>query len=195
MRVNWETTSAAPPVSRSERRRSCPSASSKIRSRATLRGERGRRPASSSLHGDAEQDAEAGPDLAAGRDAGPGDALDDRAHPVLVELADPRGVAARSPGPSSSRACSARSPRRRAPASRACGRARSGRSRRSARARARARNSASASSQRCSRKYAIPSASRIEALSGSSRFAFSSGTVACAFMPLRRRLRPSWKRS
>src|SRR5579862_9000665 len=41
----------------------------------------------------------------------------------------------------------------------------------------------------------MPSASRIEALSGSSRFAFSSGTVACALMPRRSRLRPSWKRS
>src|SRR6476469_6840300 len=41
----------------------------------------------------------------------------------------------------------------------------------------------------------MPSASRIEALSGSSFFAFSSGTVACAFMPRRRRLRPSWYRS
>ena len=29
----------------------------------------------------------------------------------------------------------------------------------------------------------MPSASRIDAFSGSRRFAFSSGTVACAFLP------------
>src|SRR5579884_133459 len=45
------------------------------------------------------------------------------------------------------------------------------------------------------RKYAIPSASRIDALCGSSRFAFSSGTVACAVSPSLSRRRPSWKRS
>src|SRR3954468_9463616 len=45
------------------------------------------------------------------------------------------------------------------------------------------------------RKYAIPSASRIEALPGSRRFAFSRATVACAAIPLRRCLRPCWKRS
>ena len=49
------------------------------------------------------------------------------------------------------------------PASRASGRARSARSRRPARARE-ARNSASASAQRWIRKYAIPSASRMDAL-------------------------------
>src|SRR5215471_19081689 len=56
-------------------------------------------------------------------------------------------------------------------------------------------NSTSASCQRRSRKYAIPSASRIEALSGSSFLAFSRGTVACAGIPFFSRLRPSWKRS
>src|SRR3954453_15553414 len=45
------------------------------------------------------------------------------------------------------------------------------------------------------RKYAIPSASRIEALFGSRRFAFSSATVACAAIPLRRCARPCWKSS
>src|SRR5690349_19160709 len=40
----------------------------------------------------------------------------------------------------------------------------------------------------------MPSASRIEALSGSRRFAFSSATVACAAMPARRWRRPRWKR-
>ena len=45
------------------------------------------------------------------------------------------------------------------------------------------RNSRSAELQSVIRKYAIPSASRIEAFSGSSRRAFSSGTVACAGMP------------
>src|SRR3954451_23811279 len=44
------------------------------------------------------------------------------------------------------------------------------------------------------RKYAMPSASRIEALSGSRRFAFSSETVACAAMPARSWRRPRWKR-
>src|SRR5215471_12684645 len=56
-------------------------------------------------------------------------------------------------------------------------------------------NSTSASCQRRSRKYAIPRASRIEALSGSSFLAFSRGTVACAAIPFFSRLRPSWKRS
>ena len=56
------------------------------------------------------------------------------------------------------------------------------------------RNSASAaSSQRRMRKYAIPSASRIDALSGSRRFAFSSGTVACAACPSADAARPCWK--
>ena len=50
---------------------------------------------------------------------------------------------------------------------------------------------ASASSQRLIRKYAMPSASRIERDVGSLRFAFSSGTVAWAGMPFRRWLRPS----
>src|SRR5437868_233945 len=40
----------------------------------------------------------------------------------------------------------------------------------------------------------MPSASRIDALSGSRRFAFSSGTVACAAIPSRRCARPCWKR-
>src|SRR6476659_6373980 len=57
------------------------------------------------------------------------------------------------------------------------------------------RNSASASAQRMIRKYAIPSASRMDAFSGSSRFAFSRATVACAGIPSRRWLRPCWKRS
>src|SRR5579862_2019786 len=39
----------------------------------------------------------------------------------------------------------------------------------------------------------MPSASRIDAFSGSSRFAFSSETVACAAIPLRSRLLPSRK--
>src|ERR1044072_845257 len=41
----------------------------------------------------------------------------------------------------------------------------------------------------------MPSASRIEALSGSRRFAFSSATVACAARPFSRCARPCWKRS
>src|SRR5215211_6074887 len=45
------------------------------------------------------------------------------------------------------------------------------------------------------RKYAIPSASRIDALSGSRDFAFSRATVACAARPLARCSRPCWKRS
>src|SRR3954468_18065177 len=45
------------------------------------------------------------------------------------------------------------------------------------------------------RKYAIPSASRIEAFSGSRRFAFSSATVACAAWPFLRWVFPCWKRS
>src|SRR5215213_1365175 len=45
------------------------------------------------------------------------------------------------------------------------------------------------------RKYAIPSASRIDALSGSRFFAFSSATVACAAMPFARCCRPCWNRS
>src|SRR3954468_22923642 len=45
------------------------------------------------------------------------------------------------------------------------------------------------------RKYAIPSASRIEAFSGSRRFAFSSATVACAACPFLRWVFPCWKRS
>src|SRR4051812_33446290 len=45
------------------------------------------------------------------------------------------------------------------------------------------------------RKYAMPSASRIEAFSGSRRFAFSSATVACAAWPFLRWVFPCWKRS
>src|SRR3954454_21434347 len=45
------------------------------------------------------------------------------------------------------------------------------------------------------RKYAMPSASRIEAFSGSRRFAFSSATVACAAWPFLRCVFPCWKRS
>ncbi len=41
----------------------------------------------------------------------------------------------------------------------------------------------------------MPSASRIDAFSGSSAFAFSSGTVAWAAMPFRSRRFPSVKRS
>ena len=41
----------------------------------------------------------------------------------------------------------------------------------------------------------MPSASRIDAFSGSSVFAFSSTTVACAGMPSFSRRRPSWKLS
>ena len=65
-------------------------------------------------------------------------------------------------------------------------RARSARSRRRARGRAPSRNSASASAQRMIRKYAIPSASRIDAFSGSSRFAFSSGDGRLRGHPVRR---------
>ena len=43
------------------------------------------------------------------------------------------------------------------------------------------------------RKYAIPSASRIEALRGSARLAFSSATVACALRPSLRCCWPCWK--
>src|SRR3954452_23460830 len=57
------------------------------------------------------------------------------------------------------------------------------------------RNSDSASCQRWIRKYAMPSASRIEAFSGSRRFAFSSATVACAAWPFLRWVFPCWKRS
>ena len=56
------------------------------------------------------------------------------------------------------------------------------------------RNSTSAASQRRIRKYAMPSASRIDAFSGSRRFAFSSATVACAGMPRFKWARPCWKR-
>src|SRR4051794_6652322 len=45
------------------------------------------------------------------------------------------------------------------------------------------------------RKYAMPSASRIEAFSGSRRFAFSSATVAWAAWPFLRWVFPCWKRS
>src|SRR5215211_5546834 len=45
------------------------------------------------------------------------------------------------------------------------------------------------------RKYAMPSASRIDAFSGSRRFAFSSATVACAAWPFLRWVFPCWKRS
>ena len=44
------------------------------------------------------------------------------------------------------------------------------------------------------RKYAMPSASRIDAFSGSRLFAFSSATVACAAMPFFSCARPCWKR-
>src|SRR4029079_14677045 len=41
----------------------------------------------------------------------------------------------------------------------------------------------------------MPRASRIEAFSGSRRFAFSSATVACAAWPFLRWAFPCWKRS
>src|SRR4051794_23201473 len=41
----------------------------------------------------------------------------------------------------------------------------------------------------------MPRASRIEAFSGSRRFAFSSATVACAAWPFLRWVFPCWKRS
>src|SRR3954471_17667550 len=44
-------------------------------------------------------------------------------------------------------------------------------------------------------KYAMPSASRIDAFSGSRRLAFSSATVACAAWPFLRCVFPCWKRS
>ena len=133
--VNWLTTSAAPPVSSSERS-NFPSSFSKIRSRATFAGEPlrvGRRRRRAATPSSTQSPAPIAPpgvdDRRARRRAG---------RRALHALARGRGCARRtspSPASSSSRACSGRSPRRRGPASRARGRARSARSRRSGRAR------------------------------------------------------------
>ena len=115
-------------------------------------------------------------------------------HSSSLEVADPRAVLLRL-GPQRARelVVPVRLVRA-APASRGSGRARSGRSRSTGESSSSLRNSASASSQRRMRKYAMPSASRIDSLSGSRFFAFSSATVACAAMPFCRCALPCWKR-
>ena len=134
--VNCETTSAAPPVSSSERS-NLPSVALEDPQARDLAGEPlgGRRVVASR---DAEQHAEA---RRRSRRRASTRARETRwttaRNRRSLELADPRRVLLARRAASSSRACSGRSPRPRGPASRARGRARSGRSRRSARARAR----------------------------------------------------------
>ena len=118
--VNWETTSAAPPVSSSERS-NLPSSFSKMRSARDLLARAGSQRASSSPSATPSRTQRPAPIAPPGVDGRARDALDDRSHlgSTSLELQDARGVLLASPASSSSPACSGRSPRPSGPASRA----------------------------------------------------------------------------